>query len=63
MAHNKNQPIGDPSDPQGMVAMMEQFFEWMRVELSRSVPSRCAGHTFATSSTGLRPEASASRRK
>ena len=26
------QPIGDPSDPQGMVAMMEQFFEWMRVK-------------------------------
>ena len=28
----RHQPIGDPNDPQGMVAMMEQFFEWMQVK-------------------------------
>ena len=32
MSGKQFQPIGDPSDPQGMVAMMEQFFEWMRVK-------------------------------
>ena len=32
MPRKRFQPIGDPSDPQGMVAMMEQFFEWMRVK-------------------------------
>ena len=29
---NHETPIGDPNDPQGMVAMMEQFFEWMQVK-------------------------------
>ena len=24
--------IGDPNDPQGMVAMMEQYLEWMQVK-------------------------------
>ncbi len=32
MSGKQFQPVGDPSDPQGMVAMMEQFFEWMRVK-------------------------------
>jgi integrase/recombinase XerD len=25
------QPIGDPKDPKGMIALMEQFFEWLRM--------------------------------
>ncbi len=32
MSGKQFQPVGDPNDPQGMVAMMEQFFEWMRVK-------------------------------
>lgn len=31
MAHHKKQPIGDPNDPQGMVALMEPFCEWKRL--------------------------------
>ena len=29
---NLQAAVGDPNDPQGMVAMMEQFFEWMQVK-------------------------------
>jgi integrase/recombinase XerD len=32
MPRKPQQPTGDPFDPQGMVAMMEQFFEWMQVK-------------------------------
>ena len=27
----RKQPTGDPKDPKGMVALMEQFCEWMQV--------------------------------
>jgi integrase/recombinase XerD len=28
----RKQPTGDPNDPQGMIALMKQFFEWMQVK-------------------------------
>lgn len=28
----KRQPTGDPNDPQGMVALLNQFFQWMQVK-------------------------------
>ena len=32
MSRKRNQPAGDPQDPQGMISMMEQFFEWMQIK-------------------------------
>ena len=34
------QPAGDPKDPKGMIALMEQFFEWMRMQELRRVDRR-----------------------
>jgi len=32
MAHQRRKQItGDPQDPQGMLALMEEFFDWMRI--------------------------------
>ena len=56
--------IGDPNDPQGMVALMEQFFEWMRVRnYCRADHRHPRATTSATSSTGAPPAASPSRPK
>ena len=52
------QPTGDPKDPKGMVALMEQFCEWMQVRnYYREDRRDTAAATASASSTGRQPGA------
>ena len=45
--------IGNPNDPKGMIALLEQYLEWRQVRNYAERTIGCSATTFATSSTGV----------